>query len=62
MAKELRCSDVGFSCDAVVRGESEDEVMQQVAQHAQEVHGLSEDDLRDPGTSEKIRSAIHDAA
>lgn len=62
MAKELRCSDVGFSCDAVVRGESEDEIMQQAAQHAQEVHGLSEEDLRDPATAEKIRSSIRDAA
>ena len=60
MAKELRCSDVGFSCEAVVRGESEDEIMQQVAEHAREVHGLSADDLRDPATAERIRTSIRD--
>ena len=38
--KELRCKDVGFQCDAVVRAESEDEVMRQAAEHARKVHGL----------------------
>lgn len=38
--KELRCREVGFDCDAVVRAESEDEVMRQVAEHARTAHGM----------------------
>jgi predicted small metal-binding protein len=62
VAKELRCSEVGFACDTVLRGEDEDDVMQQAARHGQEAHGLSEDDLAEPSLSEKIRSSIHEAA
>ena len=42
MAKVLRCRDVGFDCDAVVRADSDDEVLAQVAQHAARDHGLPE--------------------
>ncbi len=59
MTKELNCSDVGFECDAVVRADSEEEVMTQVATHAREVHGLEH---IDDETAQKIRSQIHDAA
>ena len=40
MAKILRCSDLGFDCDAVVRADSDEEVLQQAATHAREVHGF----------------------
>ncbi|MCH8989092.1 MAG: DUF1059 domain-containing protein [Chloroflexi bacterium] len=40
MAKVLRCRDVGPDCDAVVRAETEDEVLKQAGEHAQSVHGL----------------------
>ena len=56
--KELRCREIGFDCDAVVRAESEEEVMRQVAEHARKVHGL--DNITDD-TAEKIRSTIHNA-
>lgn len=42
MAKVLRCRDVGFDCDAVVRADTEDEILQQVAVHAKRDHGLEE--------------------
>lgn len=38
--KELRCRDAGFECDAVVRGDTMDEVMARARPHAEEVHGL----------------------
>jgi predicted small metal-binding protein len=57
--KELHCRDVGFDCDAVVRADSEEDVMSQAAEHARTVHGL---DTIDAETAEKIRSQIHDAA
>ena len=58
--KELRCADVGMDCDEVMRGESEDEVMQQAAMHARDVHGMSESDLQQNESA--IRGAIRDAA
>lgn len=42
MAKVIRCSDVGFDCDGVIRADTEEEALQQAVQHAQEVHGLGE--------------------
>ncbi len=59
MTRELNCSDVGFECDAVVRADSDEEIMAQVATHAREVHGLEE---IDDATAAKVRSQIHDAA
>ncbi|MEO6407408.1 MAG: DUF1059 domain-containing protein [Burkholderiaceae bacterium] len=38
---ELRCRDVGFDCPGVVRGTTKDEVLQQAAAHATEVHATS---------------------
>ncbi len=38
--KTLHCSDVGFSCQAVVKANTEEEILQQAAQHAREVHGV----------------------
>jgi predicted small metal-binding protein len=40
MAKVVRCRDVGFDCDGVVRAETEAEVLKQVAAHAKTVHNL----------------------
>jgi predicted small metal-binding protein len=36
--KTLHCSDAGFDCQAVIRANSEEEVLKQAAQHALEVH------------------------
>ena len=40
MAKVVRCRDVGFDCDGVVRAETEEEVLRQVAAHAKAVHNV----------------------
>ena len=55
MAKMLRCRDVGFDCDAVVRAESDDEILAQVAVHAREAHGL---DVVDDAVVAKVLSVI----
>jgi len=36
---ELHCKDVGFDCPGVVRGASKEEVLNQAAEHAAQVHG-----------------------
>ena len=40
MAKVVRCRDVGFDCEGVVRAETKEEALYQVAAHAKTVHNL----------------------
>ncbi|WP_461101824.1 DUF1059 domain-containing protein [Spirosoma koreense] len=54
--KVLHCRDVGFDCPGIVRAESETEVLQQAAQHAQEVHHVT----ISPEMAEQIKPLIHD--
>lgn len=59
MSKILRCADVVGSCDFVARGESDQEILQQAAEHARSAHNLTE---ITPEVAEKVRSAIRDEA
>ena len=54
----LHCADAGFECDETVEGESDEEVMSKVAEHARDVHGMNEIDEE---TGAKLRSLIHEA-
>jgi predicted small metal-binding protein len=55
MALVVRCKDVGFDCDGVIKAETESELMQQVAEHAKSAHGVEEvtDEI-----VEKVKSVI----
>lgn len=57
MAKVVNCRDVGFDCDAVVRAETEEEALAQVAAHAKTVHNLETvtDEI-----VEQVRSVMRD--
>ena len=57
MAKVLRCSDVGFECEGVIRAETEEEVLKKAAEHAKSEHNL--DEISDE-VVEKVRAAIQD--
>lgn len=57
MAKVLKCSDVGFECDGVIRAATEEEILKQAAEHAKTVHNLEE--LTEE-VVEKVRAAIQD--
>ena len=39
--KTLRCSDIGFDCKAVVKANSEEEVLKIAAEHAKAVHDVT---------------------
>lgn len=39
--KTLHCRDAGFDCEAVVSATTEQEVLNQAAEHAQTVHGVT---------------------
>jgi len=59
MAKTFSCKDTGADCDFVAKGETEQEVLQQCAEHAKAAHKLSEIPAE---LVDKIRSAIRDIA
>lgn len=62
MSKEFHCRDVGFDCEAVVTAETDEEVMSQVVAHGRSVHGLTDEQLADPGLQEQVRGQIHERA
>ncbi len=39
--KTLHCSDAGFDCKAVINANTEEEVLNQAASHALDVHGVT---------------------
>lgn len=57
MAKVLRCRDVGFDCDGVIRAETEEKILKKAAEHVQTVHNLKEISEE---VVEKVRAAIRD--
>ena len=59
MAKVVTCRDVGVDCDFVARGETEQDVLEQCAEHGRKEHGMNElpEDL-----AEEVRGAMRDEA
>ena len=55
---EMKCRDVGFDCDYVVKGNTEQEIMQNAAVHAQRDHKMKSDEITDDLKS-KVRANIH---
>jgi predicted small metal-binding protein len=55
MTLSISCKDVGTDCDFVAQAETEDELLQKVAQHAKEAHGMTEVDA---DTLARVKSAI----
>jgi predicted small metal-binding protein len=55
MAKTLACSDVVSGCGAKFKGETEDEILAQAAQHAKNAHGMEKIDDQ---TLAAVRGAI----
>lgn len=43
MAKILHCRDAGFDCDAVVRGDTVEDILAQVRPHAADTHQVKVD-------------------
>jgi predicted small metal-binding protein len=57
MSKVVHCRDVGFDCEGVVRAETEEEALRQVAEHARTVHGMQE---VTPEVAAKVKSVMRD--
>lgn len=58
MTKILECKDIVAGCDFVARAESEDEILQKAAEHAQTAHGITE--INEELVA-KVRGCIRDA-
>ena len=58
MAMTFSCKDVGVECPYVARGVTEEELMADLAKHAKEVHGYTDEQLNDPEMMKKVKAAI----
>ena len=56
MAKVIYCKDAGFDCAEVVRGQTEEEVLQKAAEHAKAVHNTQVT----PEMAPQVRALIKD--
>ncbi len=56
MAKAIYCKDAGFDCAEVVRGQTEEEVLQKAAEHAKAVHNTEVT----PEMAQQVRALIKD--
>ena len=57
MAKVVNCRDVGVDCDFVARGQTEQEVLRNAAEHARTAHGIEQ---IPPELAAKVKAAIRD--
>ena len=57
MAKVIRCREVGFDCDGVIRAETEQEALRLAAEHARTAHGVKE---MTPEVVSKVKAAMRD--
>ena len=55
--KTVSCREAGFDCDHVVKGETEEEVMKNGAEHAMKVQGMKEEDIT-PEMEQKVKTLI----
>ncbi|MFQ5857020.1 MAG: DUF1059 domain-containing protein [Anaerolineae bacterium] len=55
-SKVLRCRDAGFDCEHEIRAGSEEEILQQAAEHARTVHDVEVT----PEMAEQVRDLIRD--
>lgn len=57
MAKKFLCKDIGVDCPAEIRADTEEELMQKIAEHGREVHGITE---ITPEMMDKVKQAVKD--
>lgn len=54
--KDFHCKDAGMSCDFVARGNTNQEILDQVGKHAQSEHHMQVS----PELARKVEGLIHD--
>jgi predicted small metal-binding protein len=58
--KTITCREAGFDCDHVVKGETEEEVIANGAEHVKKEHGMKAEDTT-PEFKEKVRALIRNS-
>lgn len=58
--KTISCREAGFECDYIVKGQTEEEVINNAAEHAIKEHGVKSEDMT-PEMKEKIRALVREA-
>jgi len=58
MAKTITCRDLGVDCSYVAHGETEKELIADIAKHAKEIHEYTDEQLEDPEMMKKVKAAI----
>ncbi|KAF5418962.1 MAG: DUF1059 domain-containing protein [Methanosarcinales archaeon] len=58
MAYKLACKDMGIECPFVAQGKTMDELMGNAAKHGKEVHGYTDEQLKDPKMQKEIKAAV----
>ena len=56
--KALACRNAGFNCDAVIRGDTEEEIMASTVEHAIKKHNMKPEDIASEEFEEHVRSLI----
>jgi len=56
--KTISCREAGFDCDYVVKGETDEEVLNNGIVHAKSHHNMKEEDITDE-MKQKIKGIIH---
>jgi predicted small metal-binding protein len=41
----LECRETGLDCDYIIKGETEEDILKNGAEHAIQVHGMNADDI-----------------
>jgi predicted small metal-binding protein len=57
--KTISCREAGFECDYVIKGQTEEEVIKNGAEHAIKEHGVKSEDVT-AEMKEKIRALVRD--
>jgi len=55
--KSIICREAGFDCPAVIKGNTEGEVIQKAEEHVSSVHNIKSEDIS-PEMQHKIRGLI----
>ena len=58
MGLKMACKDLGVDCPYIAQGETEEQLMTDVAAHAKTVHGYTDEKLNDPKTKAAVKAAI----
>jgi predicted small metal-binding protein len=56
--KALACSNAGFDCNVVIKGDTIEEIVAQAVEHAVKEHNMKQEDTTSEDFQEQIRSLI----